>query len=253
MLSRKVRRTLIVTALAAIICAAPALATTWDLASSFNATSNPSGGWTFGGYDNWWGWGKLDNIQVEGDVLLRSNTVEGWVVYPRMIKNNGSETVSTRNATIASGQVVAEAGAPAEYGGGLLRRAVAYFVVPTTGTYYFDGSVVGAAVNQTSTSVLLQRNAYVNGWANFGQYWGAEITQYGQTATASVTPVELNAGDWLQVLVESSTQVSFASSTNSWVGLDFRVSDTLVPEPSGLISLLTGGLVSMGFVLRRRR
>lgn len=229
------------TALAAVLLAAadPAGAGTvsvpcWDLEAEFNATSNPSGAWTYG-YS-----ATLGGTFVSFTEAGSASGIDYWTnvagaatdATPGVLHNPGPTPIQSGTTQLPADGVSLHPGAAGEY-------AIARFTVPSDGLYDF---VVNFSSSDTAGATV-DVHALLNDVPMFGA--GINTAGGGMVqAFSPAAPLSLAAGDVIDFAV------GFGNGSYQFDNTAISATVSRVPEPSvSLLALATTLVVLAG---RRR-
>ena len=211
-------------------------APSWNAANDFNASTNPSGAWSYGWTSTLGGAFTAFSINGAGygvDLWQKS----GW---PAVFHNPTSSALDTWSGTahLEPGVLVAHPGSQGEL-------AVVRWTAQSSGSYAVNAGFYG--ISQSGQVTTTDVHVLKNGVSSFDGlvegHWAYENVRVGPT----VLNFSLNAGDHVDFVVGygSNNDYHFDSTR-----LDATI--TAVPEPETYAMLLAGlGLV--GVIARRRK
>lgn len=224
--TRAVMNILIMWALGLTFFALPSVAATYDVASDFSPTSNPTGAWSYG-------WSSLltsalDLYSFNGHDRDIDNWSDTALLYPPTVSHNGTSSVVTHNPetiTWQPGQFALHPGPSGEY-------SHARWTAPSADTYYISARFTGIDLTGTTTDVHVLHNT--------SSLFSGSVIGYGDTASFSTT-VSVGAGDFIDFAVgygngthwDDTTALAAIISTNPTAVGD----DTTTPSLTRLVGV----------------
>ena len=210
-------------------------APSWNAANDFNASTNPSGAWSYGWTSTLGGAFTAFSINGAGYGVDQWWGANGSVVFHN----------PTSGALSPWGTIYAEPGALAAHPGSQGELAVVRWTAQSSGSYTVNAGFYG--ISQSGQTTTTDVHVLKNGVSSFDGlvegHWANEKVRVGP----SVLNFSLNAGDNVDFVVGYGSNGNYYCDSTR---LDATI--TAVPEPETYAMLLAGlGLV--GAIARRRK
>jgi len=210
-----------------------AWATSYNPATEFSITNNPSGVWTYGyaatpgGTFTPYTSSCIGCVNGTNEESWFYSAADGW--GPNVEYNNGGYYNDSNVVFDAYQLAVVAGGVGNSFTGELI------FTAPSAGNYYESGDFTGDQYGiGTNVGIITPT----------GTVFSSSVTSVGE-----IVPFE--DSDYLNAGQQIIFYVSPGSGTQN-TGLDLDINYTATPESSSALYLLLGGSVLLGFVLYRR-